>query len=822
MRRPLAFACSIIVILISALVYAGVLPLRRDKSLPEDGSYVTVTGTADEIYEKYIVIGVSGDSSSETCIADGEIISQDIKLLVYLRSTPGATGTSGMPFSTGISYVRLGETLTVSGRFESFPHAMNPGQFDAYDYYSAKGYDAKLTDAEIIERDGKCSPVEEALRQLRLKMKERIFMACPEKEASVLSDLLLGDKEGIDKETKELYQNNGIAHILSISGLHISILGMGCFSLLRKLRCRHIPAAIASAAILVLYLIMTGMSVSATRAVGMFVIRMLAFPAKRTEDPLTSLSLMAAIVLILDPGSIRNVSFLLSYGAALGIYTFLPSLNALVFTGQEKQKFYEEDTLAKRMRDLLRRIAAATVRSLVWSFGITLFTLPVQLYFFCRVSIYAVFLNLLILPCMSLLVFSGMILMVPGLGFVGKLSCLLLSLFEFLCRCAERLPHHAWNPGRPGKAFIILYYLIVTLLLISGKMISASRKGYILGMLPYFPQKGKRMIRKADSLTKKADDGRIRPVLILTLISTALMLFLIGFPLPVRNSCTQLYIGQGNCNVMITDAGEVYIFDGGSSSEKKCGQYIILPFLRYSGLSTIDGIFISHSDEDHINGLLELIENAGGRNLNIRGVYITPQMKDDGSENTEHLISSCTAAGVPVTCIRAGDTWQSGDTHFTCLHPAQNYTPEDPNAGSMCILAEFHAPESSHTGPSASAESVNPCFSLLIPGDVQKSGETALTQAISTALNGRRLDVYITAHHGSSGSTTEDFLNAAHPRLAINSAGLDNRYGHPHPETLARLESAGCTYLTTYETGAINLYFSGEDVQFDQFKKGIC
>jgi competence protein ComEC len=792
MRRPLAFVCSLIVILISVLVYAGILPINRILSLPEDGEYVTLTGRVDGIYEKYIVIKAN----------DGL---QYIKLLVYIGSESDTEG------------LRLGETLTVSGRFESFPHAMNPGQFDAYDYYTSKGYEAKLTDAQILNRCGTCAPVKEALRRLRLKMKERIHAVCPEKEASVLCDLLLGDKEGIDKETKELYQNNGIAHILSISGLHISILGMGCFSLLRKLRCRHIPAALASAGILILYLIMSGMSVSATRAVGMFVIRMLAFPAKRTEDPLTSLSVMAAGVLILDPGSIRNVSFLLSYGAALGIYTFLPSLNVLVFTGKEKQRFYEEDTLKKRLRDLSRKIASAALHSFVSSLGIILFTLPVQLYFFYRVSIYAVFLNLLILPCMSLLVFSGMILMVPGLGFVGKLSCLLLSIFEFLCRCAEKLPNHNWNPGRPGMAFIALYYMIVIALIITGRMVSAFRKGYILDMLPYFSGKGKRRIRKVNGITQKADDGRIRPAFILTVLCSALMLVLIAFPLPVRNSCTQLYIGQGNCNVMITDAGEVYIFDGGSSSERNTGQYIILPFLRCNGLSTVDGIFISHSDEDHINGVLELMENADTWNLNIRGVYITPQMRSDGSANTEHLLKACAAAGVPVTCISAGDAWKSGDTYFTCLHPASTYIPEDPNAGSMCILAEFHAHAVSEPG-----ESPGTSFSLLIPGDVQESGETALAEAINTALGGRRLDIYITAHHGSSGTTTDDFLEAARPRLAVNSAGLDNRYGHPHPETLERLKNAGCTYLTTFETGAINLYFSGEDVQFDQFKKGIC
>ena len=108
-------------------------------------------------------------------------------------------------------------------------------------------------------------------------------------------------------------------------------------------------------------------------------------------------------------------------------------------------------------------------------------------------------------------------------------------------------------------------------------------------------------------------------------------------------------------------------------------------------------------------------------------------------------------------------------------------------------------------------------FTLLIPGDVQGTGETALTQNITTALNGRRLDVYITAHHGSEGSTTWEFLEASHPRLAINSAGLNNRYGHPEPETLERLRSSGCTSLTLYDTGAITLTFSGNDIKIQLY-----
>ena len=84
-------------------------------------------------------------------------------------------------------------------------------------------------------------------------------------------------------------------------------------------------------------------------------------------------------------------------------------------------------------------------------------------------------------------------------------------------------------------------------------------------------------------------------------------------------------------------------------------------------------------------------------------------------------------------------------------------------------------------------------------------------------MEGRRLDIYITAHHGSSGTTTTKFLEAAHPRLAINSAGLGNRYGHPNPETLERLENSGCAYLTLYETGAITLDFSGSEISVKTF-----
>ena len=774
MRRPLAFVCSLIVALIFAGNLLGILPLRKNIPFPEDGEYVTVSGVTDEIHDNYIIVKnaviVDGYSGGDATDAPNAFHAVDdnahLTLLIRFIEMP---------------QLQIGEGVMIRGEIASFSHAMNPGQFDAYDYYTSKGYDSSVRNSVLISADGKCAAVREYLRRFRLILEARIYEVCPEKEASVLCDLLLGDKEGIDDEVKTLYQSSGIAHILSISGLHISILGMGCYSLLRKLKCRDIPAALFSAGILVLYGIMTGVSISASRAIGMFVIRMFSHLFGRTEDPPTSLGIMATITALTDPAAVTGVSFLLSYGAALGIMIFLPAVRKVLLSGLRRGGRYYGDTAADRMRRLLNAAGKSLANSMVSSLSIILFTLPVQLWFFFRVPVYAVFLNLLILPCMSLLVFAGMLMLIPGLGFAGSISCILLDLFEWLCRLSEELPFHSWTPGRPTVSAIIVYYLCVLLIILPGCDHSAVH--FFLRL--HFPDM--RLLHKA----YVEDVNRIRVVAFTAFI--VLMLCIINLPLPQRDTSTQLYVGQGNCNVMITDAGEVYTFDGGSTSQKQVGEYIILPFLRYSGISRIDAIFISHSDEDHMNGCLELLENMDEWDLDIGSVYITPQQMHDSTENTSELLSLCYTEGIPIRCISAGDEWYSGDTQFTCLHPTADFKPEDANSGSMCILATF--PPNQHT--------------LLLPGDVQGAGESALSSAISEII---RLDVYITAHHGSSGSTSEEFLDAARPRLAINSAGLNNRYGHPHAETLARLDAAGCAYLNTFETGAVTLDFSGSDI----------
>ena len=141
-----------------------------------------------------------------------------------------------------------------------------------------------------------------------------------------MSALLLGDKNALDNEVKEMYQRNGILHIFSISSLHITIVGMGIYKLLRKAGIPILPASMAGSLLLILYGCMTGFGVSACRAIGMYLLRMLAEVVGRTYDLLTALGVMAAVMVIQNPYYLQNGGFLLSFTSVMGIGVVFPGL----------------------------------------------------------------------------------------------------------------------------------------------------------------------------------------------------------------------------------------------------------------------------------------------------------------------------------------------------------------------------------------------------------------------------------------------------------------------------------------------------------------
>lgn len=762
MRRPVgAIALCMAIVMLVWLMLAdcrGIEPPWMEekdwnKSLPPDGTQVSVTGRVYRMEERQS-FGIN-------------------RLWIYLDSiTFHQQDASGKEADVSYHLIcitdeqespRMGSVLKVSGQFELFTQATNPGQFDIGKYYKTMGIGGRINDATILASSAEYSELQELLYQLKCKWSQRLYQVFPKKEASVLCAMLLGDKTQLDYDIKDLYQQSGIIHILSVSGLHITIFGMGLYKLLRRCGCPLVLAAVAGAVLLVLYGIMTGMGISAVRAIGMYLIRMVGEVLGRTYDMLTALGIMLMLMLFQNPLYLQHSGFLLSYGSVCGIGLLLPML-----AGERK----DEENCIREIPDSLflgKKMLQKLKKALLPGISVSLFTLPIQLHFYCEVPVYSVFVNLLVLPFVGTIMATGLVAMlIPGVGMIGIVDSLLLKGYEWLCNSSLSLPFHRWNPGAPKSWQILSYYIVLAgaLLIYHHK----KGKGYVLNIL-------------------------------CRLILPVLCVGILQLELPGRLTVTFLDVGQGDCIVIQTGKAN-YLFDCGSTSEQKVGENILIPYLKYRGINSLDGVFVSHADTDHLSGVLEILEQGTESGITIERLILPDIHKDMVETEWGNLLAAALESkqgAVPVLYMGAGAKWQSGNSQFLCMHPqSQSYYSES-NAYSLCYLIMHGA------------------FSLLLTGDVEGSGEEALIEALAREKVGN-ITVLKAAHHGSSYTTSEALLRRLHPAITVISCGKDNPYGHPHQELLERLDAVGSRIYQTPETGAVELRVSRSGTRMDVFK----
>ena len=279
-------------------------------------------------------------------------------------------------------------------------------------------------------------------------MAEKLEAVCGE-DAGIMQAILLGDKAFLPEEVKKLYQKGGISHILAISGLHISFLGVGLYQSLKKLRLPVAAAGSCTGLVLFSYVLMTGGSPSSWRAATMFFLSIMAQVSGRSYERLTALSVSALLLAVRQPLLLEQSGFLLSYGAILGLALICPLLEQL-WQGR-------------------------LIRLFLAGISITVVTLPIHLLFFYEFPIYSFFLNLLVIPLMGLVMALGLLALLAGILFLpmGKLLFfpvhLLLRLFALGCSFTDRLPGNLWLTGEPAPAQILMYYSLVLLFCLLGK-----------------------------------------------------------------------------------------------------------------------------------------------------------------------------------------------------------------------------------------------------------------------------------------------------------------------------------------------------------------
>ena len=250
-----------------------------------------------------------------------------------------------------------------------------------------------------------------------------------------------------------------------------------------------------------------------------------------------------------------------------------------------------------------------------------------------------------------------------------------------------------------------------------------------------------------------------------------------------------LDVGQGDGMILRFPNGINCLVEGGSSDGSGVGQYRLEAGLKSLGISGVDYVFISHGDQDHNSGVLEMLERKE-RSVRIKTLVLPCRSVWD--ENLQALAEAAWENGARVATMEAGEMLEQGEVRLTCLQPGEGDLLVPGNAASMVLALNYRD------------------FDLLLTGDVEADGESLLEERLESVAHGTSYDVLKVAHHGSRNSSGELFLEKVSPRCALISAGKGNLYGHPHEETLERLGAAGCKVYNTQTDGAITIQTDGQ------------
>jgi competence protein ComEC len=640
----------------------------------------------------------------------------------------------------------IGTILVLNGTVELWSCASNEGNFDAQQYYFSREIDFKLKSIQVLSVHGKTNALKEWLYGLRLRLRDVYAQCLIERDCGVVTTMVLGDKSLLDEDIKELYQKTGISHILAISGLHISVIGMTLYGALRGLGMGFGASGCVAGMVMLCFGTMTGMGTSVTRAVVMFLLLLFARAAGRSYDSLSALSAAALWLLWENPEILFYAGFLLSFAAVLGA----------VYLGGVLLSRQKED--AKKENGFWKKRKEKFWESFFVSLAIQLATIPLSAWYYYELPVYGILVNLVVLPLMAWVLYFGIAGGIVGLWWRKGAKMLLfpchliLQWYEWVCVRASELPGAVYICGQPKGFKMAVYYLMLAGL--TAVLWREKKKA----------EKGNKENKGKFLRARMAAGGGIL---------LAFLLISVGS----RFEIDVLDVGQGDGIYIQGNSGITLFVDGGSSSVSKVGQYRILPFLKAKGVKKIDYWAVSHTDSDHILGLLEILEEG----YPVESLLLSKDMVWD--DTLEELLALARAQGTKVLWVSEGDVLHLGDASVEIVSPAQGVEETDKNAASLV----FYYKEGDFLG--------------LFTGDIGIEQEQALLESGKV----KNIDFYKAAHHGSKGSNGAGYLKELSPAVSVISCGLHNRYGHPAEEAVEHMENAGSAVFYTMEGGRIRL-----------------
>lgn len=729
-----------------------------------------------------------------------------------------------------------GDRVVFRGKFMELSPAMNEGEFSFLQYCKGEGIEAFFlaNKGEVHESDS--SPFLKLLYKLKLQASRDLEKLYPEEQSAFLKSLFLGEKSALSKNERNLYQEAGIAHILAVSGLHLSLVGATCFMLLRLLGMELSHASILSSFFVFSFALFTGASGSTLRAMLMFFVYFLGKNLGRGQDRISSLSLSLLLLLFLQP------LFLYSVGFQCSFYSLFLLLLLSIRDGKEKRKAlskkWERAKRKKRFAELLwllpKRIKEGGKELFLFYLGL----FPLFSFLQSSLPLYAPFLNLLLLPLLPLIFLLGVLsilfshlppLFFPLVKLLSQSLSFLLSLFHGLICFSLQLPYSSLLLGKLSLPALFLYIFLFYILFlfplqskIRRTQIEAKKKEKQINLSsPYIPLYAVKKICHFKN--------------ILSLLFLCSIPFFLPSP-PKDLEITALYVGQGD-GFLIRKGNFVMTIDNGSSSDKNFPENTLLPYCKAKRIHKIQYALITHSDIDHTSGIQAILEEGSTENthsginkLQIENLILPVQAKDDhrydllkrlagrhgarllywknGNSivygNKNHSVSDTTP---PSDTLPPSGTAPSSDMlppydkkpceksaflSLHCYYPLTDFPMEEANAHSLGCILRYGV------------------FSMVFTGDMPKEAEEAMLSAIKKEGQSPSVDIVKLAHHGSKTSSSPIFLLETKGKFALFSYGKNNRYGHPHKSTLEKCSYFQLIPLETAKLGEIQIKTDGK------------
>lgn len=589
-------------------------------------------------------------------------------------------------------------------------------------------------------RRSACVPaIGTAIERVRGILRDKILAALPDQPyAGVIVALVIGDQRAVDQSDWKIFNRTGIGHLVSISGLHVTMIAGLVAALVHFLWRRSFftgaalplslpaqkAAALAGALTALAYVLLAGFGVPAQRTLYMLWVVAAALWCGRIGSVSHVLCIAAAVVVLLDPWAVLWPGFWLSFGAV-----------AIILYASVGRMPSPPSLQASRWRNLRAQLIAAAHTQYVVTLGLV----PLTMLLFGQVSLVSPLANAMAIPLISLVVtplaLAGSLLPDPVSALLLQAAHWLVALLATALTWLSTLPAAVWIAPIPA-AWMFCAALAGTLWVLAPRGWPARWLG-LAGWVPLLCQSA--TFAPGDTMTVTAFD-----------------------------------VGQGMA-LLIETPHHRLLYDTGPfySPTSDGATRVILPYLAARGIDALDGVIVTHNDNDHSGGALSLF----------------------GQLHIGWVLSSL-EAGSPIVQAaphhrrcEAGQAWEWDGIRFEMLHPgAASYvsTKWKPNARG-CTLKITRGAES-----------------ILLPADIEAIQEDELVHGIPEKL---RATVLLAPHHGSGTSSTLPFLKAVQPRVAIFQVGYRNRYHHPKPVVFERYGALGIERLRNDESGAIILQF---------------